>query len=170
VALPPALLRRLAPDYLDRESGSETDFSVAEQLLSLQRAVLNHLMADSLAERLLDNADKVRDREAQPLTVAELHQGLRQAVWSPSHRKAQAAAASWQRNLQREHVSRLAASVLRSSGGRADARAIVRLEAETLLRQLQASASADRTEQAHRRACIEILQGALQARVMRTGP
>ncbi|MDX9844504.1 MAG: zinc-dependent metalloprotease [Aquabacterium sp.] len=170
VALPPALLRRLAPDYLDREASSGTDFSVAEQLLSLQRAVLNHLMADSLAERLLDNADKVRDRESRPLTVAELHQGLRQAVWSPPHHKAQVAAASWQRNLQREHVSRLAASVLRSSGGRADARAIVRLEAETLLRQLQASASADRTEQAHRRACIEILQGALQARVMRTSP
>lgn len=170
VALPPALLRRLAPDYLDRESGSETDFSVAEQLLSLQRAVLNHLMADTLAERLLDNADKVRDREARPLTVAELHQGLRQAVWSPPHSNARTAAASWQRNLQREHVSRLAASVLRSSGGRADARAIVRLEADTLLRQLQASASTDRTEQAHRRACIEMLQGALQARVMRTGP
>ena len=143
VALPPALLRRLAPDYLDRENTSDTDFSVAEQLLSLQRAVLNHLMADTLAERLLDNADKVSDREARPLTVAELHQGLRQAVWAPTHRATNTATASWQRNLQREHVSRLAASVLRSGGGRADARAIVRLEAESLRRQLQASASSE---------------------------
>lgn len=164
VALPPALLRRLAPDYLEREDASSTDFSAAEQLLSLQRAVLNHLMADTLADRLQDNADKVRDREAHPLSVAELQQGLRQAVWRPAGGQA-----SWQRNLQREHVTRLAAAVLRSTG-RADARAIVRLEAETLLRQLQASASGDRTEQAHRRACIEILQNALQARVMRTGP
>ena len=31
-------------------------------------------------------------------------------------------------------------------------------------------AGGDRAEQAHRRACIEILQNALQARVMRTGP
>jgi len=170
VALPPALLRRLAPDYLDRENTSDTDFSVAEQLLSLQRAVLNHLMADTLAERLLDNADKVSDREARPLTVAELHQGLRQAVWAPTHRATNTATASWQRNLQREHVSRLAASVLRSGGGRADARAIVRLEAESLRRQLQASASSDRTEQAHRRACIEILQSALQAQVVRSSP
>ena len=164
VALAPALLRRLAPDYLEREDASSTDFSAAEQLLSLQRAVLNHLMADALADRLQDNADKVRDREAHPLSVAELQQGLRQAVWRPAGGQA-----SWQRNLQREHVTRLAASVLRSTG-RADARAIVRLEAETLLHQLQASASGDRTEQAHRRACIEILQNALQARVMRTGP
>ena len=170
VALPPALLRRLAPDYLDRENTSDTDFSVAEQLLSLQRAVLNHLMTDTLAERLLDNADKMSDREARPLTVAELHQGVRQAVWPPTPRSAHPAAASWQRNLQREHVSRLAASVLRSGGGRADARAIVRLEAETLLRQLQASASSDRTEQAHRRACIDILQSALQAQVVRSSP
>lgn len=170
VALPPALLRRLAPDYLDRENTSDTDFSVAEQLLSLQRAVLNHLMADTLAERLLDNADKVSDREARPLTVAELHQGLRQAVWAPTHRATNTATASWQRNLQREHVSRLAASVLRSGGGRADARAIVRLEAESLRRQLQASASSDRTEQAHRRACIDILQSALQAQVVRSSP
>lgn len=170
VALPPALLRRLAPDYLDRENSSGTDFSVAEQLLSLQRAVLNHLMADTLAERLLDNADKVRDRETRPLSVAELHQALRQAVWAPTHHAMDAATASWQRNLQREHVSRLAASVLRSGGGRADARAIVRLEAESLRRQLEASASSDRTEQAHRRACIEILQSALQAQVLRSGP
>ena len=164
VTLPPALLRRLAPDYLEREDASSTDFSAAEQLLSLQRAVLNHLMADTLADRLQDNADKVRDREAHPLSVAELQQGLRQAVWRPAGGQT-----SWQRNLQREHVTRLAAAVLRSTG-RADARAIVRLEAETLLRQLQASASGDRTEQAHRRACIEILQNALRARVMRTGP
>lgn len=170
VALPPALLRRLAPDYLERDDASGTDFSVAEQLLSLQRAVLNHLMSDTLAERLLDNADKVRDREARPLSVAELHQGLRQAVWGPTHRHAHPATASWQRNLQREHVSRLAASVLRSGGGRADARAIVRLEAESLRRQLQTSAGSDRTEQAHRRACIEILDSALQARVVRSSP
>jgi len=125
---------------------------------------------DQILRRLLDNADKVSDHEARPLTVAELHQGLRQAVWAPTHRATDAATASWQRTLQREHVSRLAASVLRSGGGRADARAIVRLEAETLRRQLQASASSDRTEQAHRRACIDILQSALQAQVVRSSP
>lgn len=168
VALPPALQRRLAPDYLERDAANSIDFSAADQLLSLQRTVLNHLMADALADRLLDNADKVRDREARPLSVAELHQGLRHAVWSTASGPT-TDRASWQRNLQREHVTRLAASVLRSTG-RADARAIVRLEAETLLRQLQASASGDRTEQAHRRACIEILQNALQARLMRAGP
>lgn len=170
VALPPALLRRLAPDYLERDDASGTDFSVAEQLLSLQRSVLNHLMSDTLAERLLDNADKVRDREARPVSVAELHQGLRQAVWGPTHRHAPPATAPWQRNLQREHISRLAAGVLRSGGGRADARAIVRLEAESLWRQLQTSTSSDRTEQAHRRACIEMLQSALQAQVVRSSP
>lgn len=171
VTLPPTLLRRLAPDYLERDEGSNTDFSVAELLLTLQRAVLNHLMSETLAVRLQDNADKVSDREAKPLTVAELHQRLRQAVWAPMGlMSSPSPTAHWQRNLQREHVSRLAASVLRPSGGRADARAMVRMEAASLLKALQASASADRTEQAHRRACIEMLEGALQARVVRSTP
>lgn len=165
VSLPPALLRRLAPDYLEREDASGTDFSVAEQLLTVQRAVLNHLMADALAERLQDNADKVRDREPHPLNVAKLYAQLRQSVWTP---QAPRPPSHLQRNLQREHVTRLAAGLLRS-GGRADVRAVIRQEAATLLHQLQASASTDPATQAHRRACIDILQGALQARVVRAG-
>jgi hypothetical protein len=92
---------------------------VADQLVQLQRNVLNALMSDTLAERLLDNIDKTRDREAKPLTVRDLHRTLREAIWSPAskapRKNASDDAAPWQRNLQREHVNRLSMQVLRGA-------------------------------------------------------
>jgi len=173
VALPPSLLRRLAPDYLDRQeatdaTGAATDFSLAEQQLAIQREVLGSLMAEPLAERLLDNADKTRDRETRPLTVRELHRRVREAVWAEPVKPGFEPAA---RNLQREHVNRLAVAVVRA-GGRADVRAIVRQEAQTLLQRLQAQSGRGdpSTAAAHRRDCIDTLRTALAATVVRAAP
>ncbi|AWI53888.1 hypothetical protein DEH84_10950 [Aquabacterium olei] len=171
VSLPPALLRRLAPDYLDRQDQRDltpqlTDFSVAEQELTRQRLLLDGLMAESLAERLLDNADKVRDQERRPLTVAELHQRLRDAVWAPPRHPVDAAQ---RRNLQREHVNRLAQAVVRGNR-RADVRAVVRDEARRLASRLAATGGGDAIEAAHRRDCLDTLRSALQASVVRTTP
>lgn len=171
VSLPPALLRRLAPDYLDRQDQREltpqlTDFSVAEQELTRQRQLLDGLMAESLAERLLDNADKMRDQESRPLTVAELHQRLRDAVWAPPRHPVDAAQ---RRNLQREHVNRLAQAVVRGNR-RADVRAVVRDEAQRLASRLAATRGGDAIEAAHRRDCLDTLRSALQASVVRTTP
>ena len=171
VRLPPALLRRLGPDFLDRQEQRElspqlTDFSVAELTLSRQRQLLDGLMAESLAERLLDNADKLRDQERHPLTVAELHQRLRRAIWAPPSQPVDAAQ---RRNLQREHVNRLAQAVVRGSR-RADVRAVVRDEAQRLAAQLAAAPGRDAIEAAHRRDCLDTLRSALQASVVRTAP
>ncbi len=171
VRLPPALLRRLTPDFLDRQDQTDlapvqTDFSLAEQQMTLQRQLLDGLMADTLAERLLDNADKVRDVERKPLTVSELHRSLRHAIWhAPAPRRED----SLRRNLQREHVNRLAQAVVRS-GRRADVRAVMRDEARNLVRSLKAAPGGDAVTAAHRRDCIETLQRALDAGVVRTAP
>src|SRR5690606_33881990 len=150
--LPPALQRRLAPDYFERGDGtgdaSQTDFSVADQLSALRRGVLLRLFDEELGERLLDNIDKTRDRDAQPLTVGELHERLRQTIWpaapATAGRGAKASAtrpamapdnATWQRNLQREYVNRLSGAVTRG-GTRADLRAQVRQQARLLVAQL----------------------------------
>lgn len=173
VHIPASLQRKLAPDYLERSDADgpglgATDFSVAEQLLAMQRGILNYLMSDDLAERLLDNADKLQDRKVRPLTVAEMAQQVSDAVWARPSRTADSA--SWQRNLQREHVNRLALAVVRPAGDRADTRAVMRQQAQQLLKRLRGmGASADATEQAHRQDCIDTLTQALQATMVRSG-
>lgn len=176
LSLPPALLRRLAPDYLDRQEGGDghtgvpTDFSLAEQTLVLQRDVQSYLMSEALAERLLDNIDKTRDKDKQPLTVRELHRTLMEAVWSD--KVLPPGTESARRNLQRDYVNRLAASIVRSNSARADVRAIMRQQAVKLLQQLKAERGGDpnSTANAHRQDCIETLTRALQASVVRTAP
>lgn len=176
LSLPPELQRRLAPDYLDRQEGGDgrnpvpTDFSVAEQRLALQRDILGYLMSEALAERLLDNIDKTRDKDTQPLTVRELHRTLLDTVWQVGN--VQPGMESSQRNLQRDYVNRLAAAIVRNGTARADVRAIMRQQALKLLQQLKAAPRSDpnSTASAHRQDCIDTLSSALQASVVRTAP
>jgi hypothetical protein len=176
LSLPPELLRKLAPDYLEREDGGDgintpaTNFSLADQQLGLQREVLGTLMSEALAERLLDNIDKTRDRDANPLTVRELHRKLYEAVWP--EQAVHSANASASRNLQRDYVNRLASALVRGGSSRADVRALLRLQASTLLKRLRVQHDTDprSTAAAHRQDCIDTLQAALQASVVRAGP
>ncbi len=173
--LPPTLQRRLAPDFLELpdDEAARLDVSVAEQQLALQRRVLGPLMSEAMAERLLDNRDKTTDREPQPLLPAEVHKKLMKAIWlAPEHQRTMPPdEAERRRNLQREHVNRLAAMWLRPSSARADVRALVWQQGQRLQRWLT-SASAQATDadtKAHLRACLETLQSALQSTVIRTG-
>lgn len=171
--IPSSWMRRLGPDTLDwgpSDFGSigKPDVSIAEQQLQVQRSVLNQLMADGLADRLLDNRDRTQDREVRPLMPQELLQRLQESIWSPapSH---EASAASWQRNLQREHALRLAASVLRPVSARADVRAAQRTAAQRLLNLLQQAPGRTAEEQAHRQGCVETLRAALSAPLIKQG-
>jgi Met-zincin len=177
--LPARLQRRLAPDFFDRAEGVldangvpiRTDFSLADELNRLRRTVLISLMSEDMATRMLDNIDKSRDNEPSPLTVRELHRRLRAAIWPASASKEADLVAPWARNLQRDHVNLLSMSVLRGSD-RADVRAQMRQQARALVQQLQGSLKGDpdSTEQAHRRDCLETLQRALAATVLRSTP
>jgi hypothetical protein len=137
LSLSPSLQRRLAPDYLDRSEqiGDGTDFALPQRLLDLQRALLNFLMSDGLAARVLDSANKV-DRPADALGLSEMYQRVRDDVWSElrSGHRLDAPIPAGRRELQRSHVSRLAAALLRPSPfARADSRGLVRVEARVLL-------------------------------------
>ena len=184
VRLPPELLRRLATDFSDAQGGElsgleRVDFSIADQMLSLRRAVLAPLMSEALAARLLDNRDKTRDREARPLLPQALYQQLYEVIWSKSA-TAQPDEASWQRDLQREHVNRLAAWLLRPGTSRADVLAVQRQAARQVWTHLRAQVQTGAAtmpagndasvRQAHLQACLDTLQGALQASVVKTGP
>jgi len=171
--IPSPLMRRLGPDTLDWGPGNlgslgKPDVSIAEQQLQIQRSVLNQLMADGLAERLLDNRDRTQDREAQPLLPQEVLQRLQDSIWSPVS-ALDANAASWQRNLQREHTQRLAAAVLRPASARADVRAAQRSAARQLLSLLQRETGRTVEDRAHRQGCLETLRTALAAPLVQQG-
>jgi Met-zincin/Domain of unknown function (DUF5117) len=161
------LQRRLAPDYLDRaEMMLATDYSVPQRLFELQRALLGVLMSESVAARILDSVGKF-DRPADAFPLRELYARLQRDVWSELGQARPIPPA--RRELQREHVNRLAASILRP-GGRADARSVLREQARALLPRLQAAArQADPDTRAHLADSADTLRQALAAPLLRQG-
>ena len=177
--LSPALQRRLAPDYLERDDSSafgeppmSTDFSLSAVVLDMQRGVLGALMSDATAVRLLDSAEKSPSGAGRSLRVAELYARLTHAVWSELDRPG-AAIAARRRELQREHVNRLAGLMLRPQAlSRTDARGSLRVEARALAERLDRAARrpvADADTRAHLQDSAETLNQALAARLERAG-
>jgi hypothetical protein len=169
LTLSPALQRRLAPDYLDRgELGVPTDFSLPQRLLELQRSVLGYLMSEALAARVLDSAAKV-DRQQEAFRLSDLYNPLDSALWSDLGRPG--AIASPRRELQRDHVNRLANTLLRPQA-RADARSLLRQQAQALLAKLDGvnrrGTHRDAETRAHLIDSADSLRQALAARLPRS--
>ena len=174
LGLSPALQRRLAPDFLDRaEGGVATDFSVQQSLLGLQRSVLNYLLSDVIASRILDNIGKV-DKAANAFQLGELYQRLAADVWTElANGGASARIDGPRRDLQRDHVNRLSLAVVRpTSTGRADVRGHMRSQAVALLARLDAALKSKRGDgdaetRAHLIDSADTLRQALAATLQR---
>ncbi len=176
----PALQRRLAPDWLERRdalagdaAAVSTDFSLSAVVLDMQRSVVAALMGDATAVRLLDSQEKAPDGAGRSLRVAELYAALTRALWSELDAPAAAGIAPRRRELQRDHVNRLAGLMLRPQAlSRADARSSLRVEALALARRLDAAARDARHDadtRAHLQDSAETLRQALDARMQRAG-
>jgi len=163
------LQRRLAPDYLERaEVGVSTDYSLSSRLLELQRGVLGYLMSEWIAHRVLDSVGKF-DHPAEAFQLRELYDRLAQDVWSEL--KAGTPISPARRELQREHLNRLAFLALRPAS-RVDARAVLRDQARTLIPRLEAAAArpgVDADTRAHLADSAETLKRALAAPFPRLG-
>ena len=172
----PALQRRLAPDFqergdtLGRGASVATDFSLTQRVLDLQRALLNQLMSDTVAARVIDSQGKA-ERRAEAFQLSELYGRLERDIWSELMAGGDIPAP--RRELQREHLNRVAALLLRPGGaGRADARSLVRAQSKALLVRLSAAAlrrSPGADTQAHLQDCVATLTQALSAPVLRIG-
>lgn len=142
IRLSPTLQRRLAPDFAERtdavfsgETQIATDYSLVGAVLELQRNVLNQLMSDAVASRLLDSQGKASNA-ADALPLAELYQRLTRDVWSELRTGGDIPPP--RRELQREHMNRLAALLLRPGAlSRADARSLLRAQSRALLAQIE---------------------------------
>ncbi|HSB25775.1 MAG TPA: zinc-dependent metalloprotease, partial [Burkholderiaceae bacterium] len=175
--LSPALQRRMAPNYSERSAALfdgdgpvATDYSLANVVIEMQRALLSALMNDAVAQRLLDSESKAAD--GGTLRLSELLQRLSDEIWSELHERS-GEIPSPRRELQREHVNRLAGLLLRPGAlTRADARSLVRVQAQDLLGRIQAAAQRKglSTEaRAHLRDSADTLRQALNAPLVRQG-
>ncbi|MEO7009356.1 MAG: hypothetical protein ABI156_09430, partial [Caldimonas sp.] len=133
-------------------------------------AALGQLMSDTVAARIIDSQDKAV-RRADAFQLSELYGRLQQEIWSGLAGRADIPSA--RRELQREHVNRIAAALLRpGNASRADARSLMRVQAQSLLGQIQSalarrSFGADTT--AHLQDCADTLAQVLSARLQRAG-
>lgn len=168
----PALQRKLAPSFFERSESSnlQTEFALAQTLLDLQRALLNRLMGDALAARVLDSEAKTSP-PAQPLRLGELYAQLEADIWSELADGRDIPQA--RRELQREHLNRLVALVLRpGSLTRSDARAQLRGRASALAQRIAvASRRSGISAEArlHLQDSAESLRAALAAPLQRAG-
>ncbi len=173
----PRVMSRLGIDASDRTGANRSagvDFSLPTAVLGLQRGALDNLMSDTLAGRLADAESKVADPR-QLLSYAEVQDRLSQAVWAElgSASKGTAEIDSLRRNLQREHLRRLAGALLRPGAATAaDVRAVHRQAALQLQARLSAAVAARRGSslvRAHLEDSLAILNEALKAPLIKQG-
>lgn len=180
--LSPALQRKLAPDFSERiealgggEGQVSTDYSPANVMVNLQRAVLAQLMSEGVAARLLDSEGKI-DRTAtgkpgDSFRLSELYARLTRDIWSELGSAGDIKAT--RRELQREHVNRIAGMLLRPNpAGRADARSLLRAEARGLLARVNTASrrgGLSAEARAHLADSADTLEQALQAKLQRAG-
>jgi hypothetical protein len=162
----------MAPDYFERDESSAiaTEYSLTQTVLDLQRSLLNRLLSDALAARMLDNEGKVSPPD-QPLRLTELYAQLETDLWSELGTRADIPQP--RRELQREYINRLVALVLRPGTlSRSDARALVRSRATVLAGRIdQAGRQTGRSAEAraHLQDSAESLRSALAAPLQRAG-
>jgi hypothetical protein len=182
----PRVMSRLGIDHYERFGPNRqagVDFSLPTAVLGLQRGALDALMADSLAGRLADAESKVADPR-QLLSYAEVQERLSKAVWSELNAAASPKGAkgatgepadidSLRRNLQREHVRRLATGLVRPAPATAaDVRAVHRQAALALQARLAAAVAAKRGSslvRAHLEDSLATLNEALKAPLVKQG-
>ena len=172
----PKILSRLGVDHFEPRGATQqgVDFSLPTAVLTLQRGALDTLMADGLAGRLADAESKVADPR-QLLSYFEVQMRLSKAVWSElaAGDKGKGDIDSLRRNLQREHVRRLAAGLVRANAATAaDVRSVQRQVALQLQSQLKAAVAARRGTslvQAHLEDSLETVAEALKAPLVKQG-
>ena len=163
----PEFVSRLGIDHFARPRNP--DVSVANAVLKVQTAVLDQLMSDQVSTRLLDSQEKVADR-GKLLRLSDLYDTLDGAIWAELRTGKEITA--MRRNLQREHLRRVAAMLVRPSPtAPADARSLARdgaIELQSRIRVALAKGTQSRESRAHLRESYDTLSEAIKAPMQRS--
>jgi hypothetical protein len=164
----PEFLTRIGIDHFDRPRNP--DVSIASAVLKVQGAVLDQLMADSVAARILDSQEKVAD-PAKAMRLSEVYDTLQGAIWAEL--KTGQDIPLMRRNLQRDHLQRVATALVKPSAATpADARALQRENATQLAQQIRAALAKpgmSKEARAHLGESLNTLTEALKAPLQRAG-
>ena len=170
----PEFVSRIGVDFLGRRldfSGSApgTDPNISTRVLNVQKAVLDVVLNDNVAQRLLESQEKVAD-PSKLLKLSDVYDTLQNAIWSEL--KSGGDISSLRRNLQREHLKRVSGTLLRASGNSpADARSLQRenaVQLQSMLRGAQARPMSKEAK-AHLAESLNTLTEALKAPLQRAG-
>ena len=169
----PEFVSRIAIDHFERTRGAgirNPDISISTAVLNVQKAVLDQLMADQVAVRLIDSQEKVADSN-KVLKLSDLYDTVQGAIWSEL--KAGQEISSMRRNLQREHLRRVANTLIRPNPTTpADARSLQRENALELQQQIRTGLNnkkLSKEARAHLSESFSTLTEALKAPLQRTG-
>ena len=168
----PQFMSRLAMDPFERTSEGvvNPDYSLSTRLLGLQRNVLDQLMSESVAGRVLEAEFKVADQRSA-FKLSELYDTLQNAIWKEL--KTGQEVTALRRNLQREHLHRLVNMLIRPSGSLpADARSLARENVIALrasIRGALGSKGYGKETRAHLAESLATLDDALRAQLERSG-
>jgi hypothetical protein len=173
----PEFMRRLVVDEFDRSDAlglgimpGSTDYSLTSQVLKIQQSVLDQLMSESVATRILDSDLKLDDPK-KGFALSELYETLTNTIWRELATGKDIN--SLRRNLQREHLARLANVLIRPVPGMpADARALQRENAKELMARLKSAMARSRLSRetkAHLAESANTLEEALKAPMYRVG-
>jgi hypothetical protein len=168
----PEFVSRIGMDHFERVRGQgirNPDVSISTAVLNVQRAVLDQLMADDVAARLLSSQEKVAD-QSKVLKLSDMYDSVQGAIWSEL--KSGQEITSMRRNLQREHLRRVADGLVRPSATQpADARSLKRESAVQLqadIRKAVANPKLSKESRAHLNESLNTLSEALKAQLTRT--
>jgi hypothetical protein len=144
--------------------------SPPQMVLNMQRGVLDQVMSDVTATRIVESQGMVKNsRDA--FQLSELYDTLQASIWSEL--KSGREITPMRRNLQREHLRRVAYTLLRFSAATpADARSLMRLNAHSLAAELRAAQSKpaySKESRAHIAESLNTLEEALKAPMQRAG-
>ncbi|HEY7447268.1 MAG TPA: zinc-dependent metalloprotease [Vicinamibacterales bacterium] len=169
----PQLLNKLAverfPDFSNFASLEQrSDYPIHQQILSLQTAALNRLFHPVIMSRVLDNELRVEKRELT-LTLGTVFSSIQDAIWAELQGPA-VSINSFRRSLQREHLRKMIALVLREAAVPEDARSLARHSLTTLrARARTATTTADSVEtRAHLNESVARIDEALRAQLQRS--
>ena len=170
----PEFVSRIGIDFLGRRldfssATPATDPGIATRVLNVQKAVLDVLMSDGVAQRLLESQDKVAD-PSKLLKLSDVYDGLQNAIWKELGTGGDIS--SLRRNLQREHAKRISTALLRPSGNSpADARSLQRDNAVQLQNKIRSAMTKPMSKEAkaHLAESMNTLSEALKAPLQRAG-
>ena len=164
----PELLSRMGMDQTTYTGAPRATLSPAAVMLTTQTAALDQLMSDTVAARVLGSVELAKNPK-DVLSLNELYGTLQSSIWSELGTANDIT--SFRRDLQREHVKRVAQAIIKPSGAtRADARSLQRQHATALLAKIRLAAGRMKSAEAraHLMESEVMLSEALKAPLMRS--